>query len=106
MMAGGQCLNCGANGLAQYEREKARQKFFIDVEQGRHTVVGQFKNELQEEFVIFVTVGIDPKYSKGITGDEFDWEIGYFCDEAGNVFMPFSVTRIEREEIQKLFKSV
>jgi hypothetical protein len=39
--------------------------------------IGRFRNEYGEEFVIFQVGRRDPQGNYFVTGDEFDWEMGY-----------------------------
>jgi len=78
-------------------------EFKKNIKEGMLKVVGEFDNEYGETFILFKFYYRDNGIIF-ITGDEFDWEIGYQVDLLGNVFKIFSVNNNERAEIVKFMK--
>lgn len=81
--------------------EKARREFERLVSEKFYRVVGQFQNELKEEFVVYLT-----KWSEDffVTGDEMLWEIGWQWRKYSRLKLTqgFSLSDLEASEIEKL----
>ena len=82
---------------------RAAKKIFNNLlDSGSYHLIGTFKNESGELFVIYqFDVFVNPRI-KSITGDEFGWELEYFVTKDGSCFKDFILSKDEIKEVKKI----
>lgn len=89
--------------MDQKKIRKNNKDFFEEqIKKGVFIIEGEFENEYGEKFVLMYHDSDTNKSIAWITGDEFDWEIGYFCRKDGMVYKQFLTSEKETQEIIKI----
>ena len=87
------------------ERKKNIEFFNKMIESGDYKIVGDFKNEYGEKFVVFKQSGFGSKFNF-ITGDEFDWDIGHIVEKIGNGVVCHELFYLNSDEVKEVLKII
>lgn len=85
---------------------EAKERFNRDLENGTFVLVGDFRNDEGELFVVFQFNNSITGKIFYVTGDEFGWELGNEVDLGGNVFSRFLVNTKEAQALAKIVGGV
>lgn len=61
-------------------------------------ILGEFNNELGEQFVVYRIKGVDQVF---VTGEELDWESGWVWDGSRNLTQLFALSEDEYDQLSE-----
>lgn len=79
--------------------------YFNDwLERDVFTVLGTFKNEYSELFVIYKFTNNHDALDNFITGDEFGWGLDFMITKSGMCYRPIGLSKEEVKEAKKILR--